>query len=118
MKSYESSTATLRAILSHPSLQRESVDKTLEALAEANADARELDNSIRIAGDVALGVDENVDEDEIEAEWAELVRQMSVDEKEEVERKLVGEALKTPTGVPHKKSIERREEGKVAVASI
>jgi charged multivesicular body protein 7 len=118
MKSYESSTATLRAILSHPSLQRESVDKTLEALAEANADARELDNSIRIAGDAALGVEENVDEGEVEAEWAELVRQMSMDEKEGTEEKLGDEALKTPTGVPHEKSTGRGEEGKVAVPSI
>ena len=115
MKSYESSTATLKTILSHPSLQRDSVDKTLEALAEANADARELDNSIRIAGDVALGVDENMD-DEIETEWAELVKQMSV-EKGGVEERLGGEALRAPTGVPHEKAARRQEEGTVAVPS-
>ena len=115
MKSYESSTTTLKAILSHPSLQRESVDKTLEALAEANADAHELDNSIRIAGDLALGVDESVDEDEVEAEWAELVKQMSADEKSGVESRLGDEALKVPTGVPHERAA--RMEGGVAVPS-
>ena len=48
MKQYESSTATLRMLLSHPSLQREKVDETLEALAEVNAEQRELDETIRM----------------------------------------------------------------------
>jgi charged multivesicular body protein 7 len=96
MKSYESSTATLKTILSHPSLQRENIDKTMDALAEANADAREIDDAVRIGGDVALGVGENVDEADIESEWAELVKQMEADQ---TGRKLESESLKAPQGV-------------------
>ena len=61
MKSYESSTATLRAILSHPSLQRERIDETMDAMASANADAKDIDDAIRIGAAVAqadAGVDE------------------------------------------------------------
>lgn len=95
MKSYESSAATLKAILSHSSLQRENIDKTMDALAEANADAREIDAAVRIGGDSALGIGENVDEADIEAEWAELVKQMEADH---VGGKLSSESLKVPHG--------------------
>lgn len=67
-------TATLKAVLSPPSPQRERVDKTREALAAANANAHEPDDSISIAGDVPLGVDDNADEVEVEVEWAEPIR--------------------------------------------
>ncbi|KXN92206.1 hypothetical protein AN958_08659 [Leucoagaricus sp. SymC.cos] len=70
MKSYEASTSTLRTILSHPSLQRTNIDKTMDALAEANYNAREIDDAIRIGGDAVVGTD--VDE-ELEAEWKALV---------------------------------------------
>ncbi|KAJ2913218.1 hypothetical protein MD484_g7193, partial [Candolleomyces efflorescens] len=96
MKSYESSTATLKAILSHPSLQRENVDKTMDALAEANADAREIDDAVRIGGDVAIGVGESVDEADIESEWAELVKQMEADQ---VGRKLESDSLRPAQSV-------------------
>ncbi|KAF9454637.1 hypothetical protein P691DRAFT_754563 [Macrolepiota fuliginosa MF-IS2] len=72
MKTYETSTATLRAVLSHPSLQRENIDKTMDALAEANQDAREIDNVFRTDGDVAVGVDN--DDDDIEEELQALVK--------------------------------------------
>ncbi|KAF6763991.1 hypothetical protein DFP72DRAFT_956150 [Ephemerocybe angulata] len=104
MKSYESSTATLKSILSHPSLQRENVDKTMEALAEANADAREIDDAVRVGADVALGVENNVDESELEAEWAEMVKQLGKEKEEEesqAERKKLGAAeLRTPQELP------------------
>lgn len=72
MKSYEASASTLRSILSHPSLQRTNIEKTMDALAEANHAAQEVDDAIRIGGDVALGT--NFDEDEIEDEWKALVQ--------------------------------------------
>ncbi|KAI0032209.1 Snf7-domain-containing protein [Vararia minispora EC-137] len=85
MKSYESSTATLRALLAHPSLQRESVDKTLDAIANANADAREIDDAIRVGGDIAASeAGATVDDDEIAAELASLAAEER--EKEELER--------------------------------
>jgi charged multivesicular body protein 7 len=73
VKTYESSTATLRALLAHPSLQRGAMERTFDALADANADARELDEAVRSGMDVAFGVDVSPDdEDEIKAELAAL----------------------------------------------
>lgn len=103
MKSYESSTVTLRAILAHPSLQRSSIDKTMEALAEANSDAREVDDAVRLGGDIALGIDDAVDDTELEREWMALVKEAEASEKaneaEDVGRKLE-EASKTPASLP------------------
>lgn len=74
MKAYESSTATLRALLAHPSLQRDAVERTFDALADANADARELDDAVRSGMDLAVGTAApSEDEDEINAELAALV---------------------------------------------
>jgi charged multivesicular body protein 7 len=73
MKVYESSTATLRALLAHPSLQRDAMERTFDALADANADAQEFDEAVRSGMDVAVGVAVSPDdEDEIEAELAAL----------------------------------------------
>ena len=73
MKTYESSTATLRTLLAHPSLQRDAVERTFDALTDANADARELDEAVRTGMDMALGADVSPDdEDEIKAELAAL----------------------------------------------
>jgi charged multivesicular body protein 7 len=74
VKAYESSTATLRAVLAHPSLQRDAVERTFDALADANADARELDDAVRSGMDLAVGAAAPPeDEDEINAELAALV---------------------------------------------
>lgn len=102
MKTYESSTATLRAILSHPSLDRASIDKTMDALAEANADAKELDDAVRMGGDMAVGVDSLVDadmEEELEAELRAMAEEAEK-EKEAVDmKKRLNEAYVPPTGV-------------------
>ncbi|TDL21517.1 hypothetical protein BD410DRAFT_829025 [Rickenella mellea] len=79
MKSYESSTATLRAILSHPSLQRERVEETMEAMAAASDEQREIDEVIR-AGVGVVG--EVVDEGELEMELAGLVEEVKKEESE------------------------------------
>ncbi|KAI9508318.1 Snf7-domain-containing protein [Russula earlei] len=71
VKTYESSTAALRALLAHPSLQRDAVERTFDALADANADARELDEAVRSGMGVALGVGLS-DDKEIEGELAAL----------------------------------------------
>ena len=44
MKQYESSTATLREILSDPSLQHDKVEETMDAMAEASAQHKEIDD--------------------------------------------------------------------------
>jgi charged multivesicular body protein 7 len=84
MKSYETSTSTLRAILSHPSLDCGNIKKTMDAIAEANHVAQEIDNTIRVEGDIALGIE--VSEEELEDEWKALIRDIEVDA--EVGRKL------------------------------
>ena len=92
MRNYETSTATLQAILAHPSLQREKIDETMEALAEANASAREVDDIIRVGGDVALGIDGAVDEDELEEEWKAMVNELQIEE--------IGKKLDEANNVP------------------
>ncbi|KAJ7063483.1 Snf7-domain-containing protein [Mycena amicta] len=95
LKSYETSTATLRSILAHPSLERENIDKTMDALAEANADAQEVDQAIRIGGDIALGIDSNPAFDEAELE--EELRLLAKDEEEDtIRKKLESVGLSTP----------------------
>ncbi|KAF8589981.1 hypothetical protein K439DRAFT_1644850 [Ramaria rubella] len=51
MKAYETSTMTLRSLLGHPSLQRDKVEATMGAMAEAAADHAEIDEAIRLGGD-------------------------------------------------------------------
>ncbi|KAA1469435.1 hypothetical protein DENSPDRAFT_835058 [Dentipellis sp. KUC8613] len=87
MKTYESSTSTLKALLADPALQRDSVDKTLDALAEATTDAREIDDAIRVGGDMArveAGVD--LDEDELERELAALAAEAEQETKDKEEK--------------------------------
>lgn len=48
----------------------------MEALAEANADAKEIDEVIRVGADIAVGVADAVDEGELEEEWKALVREL------------------------------------------
>jgi hypothetical protein len=80
VKTYESSTTTLRALLAHSSLQPDAVERTFDALADANADARELDEAVRSGMDVALGVDVSPnDEDDIKAELAALEAEAKAD---------------------------------------
>ena len=67
MKTCESSTATLRALLVDPSLRRDAVERTFDVLADANADTRELDEVVRSGMDVSPD-----DEDAIRAELAAL----------------------------------------------
>jgi len=85
MESYKSSTATLRAILAHPSLQRSKIDETMEALAEANADAKEVDEAIHVGADVAIGIEGMVDEAELEEEWKAIVKEVESEQQREKE---------------------------------
>lgn len=84
MQQYESSTATLRAILSHPSLQRDKIDATLEAMAEASAEQREIDEMIRVGMQVDTGA-EAEDDEALQAELAGLVAEVQNEQKEREE---------------------------------
>ena len=72
MQTYESSTATLRAILAHPMLQKEKIEETMDAMAEANAEAREIESEINIGLDAAQG-EGTADDADIEEELNELI---------------------------------------------
>ncbi|KAH8995358.1 hypothetical protein EDB92DRAFT_198022 [Lactarius akahatsu] len=100
VKAYESSTATLRTLLAHPSLQRDAVERTFDALADANADARELDDAVRSGMDLAVGTGASPeDEDEINAELAALVAEAEADAAAQVREKIQRTAPPETTSV-------------------
>ncbi|KAG6851263.1 hypothetical protein H0H93_011699 [Arthromyces matolae] len=101
MKSYESSTATLRTILSHHSLQKEFIDATMDALAEVNADAKEVDDVVRMGADIAVDID-NVDDGELEEELKALVVESEAEnrEQEELDKRHLKERLAAIGDVP------------------
>ncbi|KAH9951971.1 hypothetical protein B0H21DRAFT_7245 [Amylocystis lapponica] len=82
MKFYESSTVTLRTILAHPSLQREKIDETMDAMASANADAKDIDDAVRMGADMAQA-DAGLDEADLEDELQALIKE---DEREKADR--------------------------------
>lgn len=96
MKSYESSTATLRAILAHPLLQRDKIDETMDALDAANADAHEVDDAIQLGVGMAQS-DAGVDDSELEAELQALVNEVQVEKTRE---RLHAQELSTPEHAP------------------
>jgi len=106
MKLYESSTATLRAIITHPSLQRDKIEETMEAMAEATADACDVDDAIRAGGMV---VDNVIDESELEAELKVLVNDVESREKRGMLEALSSDRLRTPTGIPRSNGDEQLE---------
>ncbi|KAI0664820.1 Snf7-domain-containing protein [Cubamyces menziesii] len=81
MKSYQSSTVTLREILSHQLLQRDKIDETMDAMASANADAREVDDAIQMGAEMAHA-EAGVDESELEAELRALVQDVEKEKEE------------------------------------
>ncbi|KAG1832055.1 Snf7-domain-containing protein [Suillus variegatus] len=103
MKTYESSTATLKAILSHPSLQRNKIEETMDALAASTADAREIDNAIRMGEDMAAA-DAGIDDTELEAELNALVEEAEKESaaaaEQAVVEKLQGIEVHVPEGAP------------------
>ncbi|KAL5489779.1 hypothetical protein ACEPAI_4611 [Sanghuangporus weigelae] len=119
MKQYESSTATLRAILSHPSLQREKIDATMDAMAEASAEQREVDEAIRTG--IQTGT-ESEDETALQAELAGLVAEIQNEEKEHEELRALEAASKAAGALPSVPSgtligADNREEHRPRVVS-
>jgi len=107
MKSFESSTATLRTLLAHPSLQRESIEATMDALAEVNADAKEFDEAIRIGGGLATNTEDVIDEDDLEDELRGLIEEVkrenvvADDERDiaSIRAKLHGKEMQVPNEI-------------------
>ncbi|THH33948.1 hypothetical protein EUX98_g205 [Antrodiella citrinella] len=84
LKSYQTSAATLRAVLAHPMLQRDKVDETMEAMASANEDAREIDDIIRSGTEIAQG--NIIDDSELDAELQAMVAQADAERKQQERR--------------------------------
>lgn len=77
MAAYETSTTSLKTLLSNPLLSPDRVERTTEDLAEALASQREVDDAIRIGGAVAMGGTSvgDIDEGELESELEALVQE-------------------------------------------
>ena len=115
MKSYESSTATLREILAHPLLQREKIDETMDAMAAANADAREVQDAIQLGAEMAQG-DAGVDDTDLEAELAALAQQVEDEKALARDQQLGAPELRSPTHTPTPPTESDKEGEKVPVA--
>ncbi len=70
----------------------------MEALAEANVDAKEIDDAIRVGADVAVGVVDAVNEEELEEEWKAMVRELESEKEIKKGEKL--EEAATPGDIP------------------
>ncbi|KAG7447973.1 uncharacterized protein BT62DRAFT_1003757 [Guyanagaster necrorhizus] len=80
LESYAKSAATLRNILSLLLPQRDSIEQTMEAIAEANAEAKEIDDAVHIGGEIAVGANDGFDEDELQAELDGMIKESQEDE--------------------------------------
>ena len=77
MKLYETSAVTLRTILSHPSLQHDKIDETMDAQHTATEEAEDVDLTIRLAGEAEQAT--IIDDDEIERELRALVQDVGAE---------------------------------------
>lgn len=80
MRAYELSATTLKSVLAHPSLQKESVDATTDALADVMSDAHDIDQAVQLGGQLALEAGGHVEPDlgELESELAALMAEPEV----------------------------------------
>lgn len=82
LSAYSSATASLKSLLSHPSLQRENVENTMDALQDALADQKEIEDIVAEGGKAAAGYDLMEDEvqDELEALEEEARKEREAEE--------------------------------------
>jgi len=91
----------------------------MDALAEVNADAKEVDEAVRIGGDVAIGVEDARDED-LEEELRTLVEEVErekADANNEQESAATKARLEEP-GVQVPSEVAEVEEAKVQVGVL
>jgi charged multivesicular body protein 7 len=104
MKAYETSTATLKALLSHPSLQRDHVDNVMESMADTLADHAEIEEAIKLGGEsarTAAGVPD-VDQAELHKELEGLI-ELEKQEKDDA-------AIKERHHIQEQEAREREEQ--------
>jgi charged multivesicular body protein 7 len=97
LKAYEASTTTLRALLSHPALQRENVEGILESMREANDEAEEIDDVIQT--ETKLNMEGVVNEDELEKELEELIMESKREKTNADGKQIEGEKMATEDAV-------------------
>ncbi|WWD21781.1 hypothetical protein CI109_106268 [Kwoniella shandongensis] len=92
MAAYETSTSTLTQVLSHPSLSLDKIADTTDALAEAMADQEEIDQAVRLGGEVAMGSKRvEVDEEDLAAELEGLVEEEEAEKARETAKRVADE---------------------------
>jgi charged multivesicular body protein 7 len=79
MKAYETSTATLKELLADPRLQREHIDQTMESMADALADHKEVEEAIALGGVPS----DPTEDDELARELQQLVEENELEAKEQ-----------------------------------
>jgi charged multivesicular body protein 7 len=100
MAAYETSTSTLKTILSDPSLDLDHVEKTTEALAEVMANQEEVDSAIRLGGEIAVGSGGVVvDDDELRKELEDMVKEEKAAREKETEKPLPSLSKEPEVGV-------------------
>ncbi|KAF8480603.1 hypothetical protein JB92DRAFT_2766282 [Gautieria morchelliformis] len=109
MKAYETSTMTLKTLLAHPSLNRDKIDETMEAMAEAAADHAEIDEAIKLGGEgVAAAAGVAIDEGDMQKELEQMIEEKEKEEAEEREREKEREREREEAKA--RQEMERQEE--------
>ncbi|KAF8609953.1 hypothetical protein BDV93DRAFT_462565 [Ceratobasidium sp. AG-I] len=113
MKAYETSTATLKDLLADPRLQRDHIDQTMEGMADALADHREVEEAIALGGVPADPVEDDelakelqalVEENERESKEAERAKDREAERAREAKVSADLERLKIATPLPAEKT--------------
>ncbi|KAG9123599.1 hypothetical protein FRC07_014581 [Ceratobasidium sp. 392] len=109
MKAYETSTATLKELLADPRLQREHIDQTMENMADALADHKEVEDAIALGGvpsdptedeELASELQALVEENEREAKEAQAAKEREAERAREEKVAAELERLKLQTPIP------------------
>ena len=83
MEAYQTSSKVLRDLLSHPSLQRDNVERTMNRLSDALADHADIERAMAEEGELVggvVGLSTTDDEEALDAELATL----AMDDKQDI----------------------------------
>jgi len=114
MKAYETSTATLKELLADPRLQHDHIDQTMESMADALADHREVEDAIALGGvpsdptedeELAKELQALVDENERESKEAQAFKEREAERAREERAVAELDRLKLHTPVPAEKPL-------------
>ena len=121
MKAYETSTATLKDLLADPRLQHDHIDQTMENMADALADHREVEEAIALGGvptdpveddELAKELEALVEENERESKEAEKSKEREAERAREAKVSADLGRLKIATPLPAEKTgAEETKEG-------